>query len=458
MISGWASWTAQVELTGLEIDSRRVGPGHLFVAIRGGREFVDEARAHGAATLVPHDEYAAMAIIGQLLRARSSARFVGVTGSTGKTSTKDILAALCSPVARTVATEGSYNAELGVPLTLGRLEPETEICIVEMGMRGFGQIAELCEIARPQVGVITAVGPVHLELVGSVEGVARSKAELLAALPEGGTAVVPESAGLDPYLRDDLDVRRVGTVDVDLRDDGAHVLFGGERIRFSVTSRHQAQNALTALTAYEALGLPLDRLAESAAAVTLSPWRGEELELPGGGFVVNDAYNANPTSMEAALRHLAERGAGRRLVAILGGMAELGQYEERHHREIADLAGRARDRGARGRRAGARLRSRRLGARCACRARGGPRACPSRRRGARQGVPRSCPRRHRPGPGEPHRMVMRPAAVRAPLPCDLPRDALSSVASRQTSLAAPCVLASLAPRTAETRNRHRTHH
>ncbi len=128
------------------------------------------------------------------------------------------------------------------------------------------------------------------------------------------------------------------TVDVELRDDGAHVLFGGERIRFPVTSRHQAQNALTAMTAYEALGLPLDRLAESAAAVTLSPWRGEELALPGGGFVVNDAYNANPTSMEAALRHLAERGAGRRLVAILGGMAELGQYEERHHREIADLA------------------------------------------------------------------------------------------------------------------------
>ncbi len=198
------------ELTGLEIDSRRVLPGHLFVAIRGGREFVGEARAQGAATLVPHDEHAAMAIIGQLLRARSSARFVGVTGSTGKTSTKDILAALCTPVARTVATEGSYNAELGVPLTLGRLEPETEVCIVEMGMRGFGQIAELCEIARPQIGVITAVGPVHLELVGSIEGVARSKAELLAALPEGGTAVVPDSAELDPYLREDLDVRRVG--------------------------------------------------------------------------------------------------------------------------------------------------------------------------------------------------------------------------------------------------------
>ena len=205
-------------------------------------------------------------------------------------------------------------------------------------MRGFGQIAELCEIARPDVGVITAIGPVHLELVGSVDGVARSKAELVAALPEGGIAVVPESADLDPHLREDIEIRRVGPVDVELTGDGAHVTFGGGRIRFPFTSRHQAQNALTALTAYDALGLPLDRLAESAAAVRLSQWRGEELTLPGGGFVVNDAYNANPTSMEAALRHLAERGAGRRLWAILGGMAELGEHAERYHREIAELA------------------------------------------------------------------------------------------------------------------------
>ncbi|MGH3071644.1 MAG: UDP-N-acetylmuramoyl-tripeptide--D-alanyl-D-alanine ligase [Gaiellaceae bacterium] len=326
------------EITGLHIDSRRVGPGDLFVAVRGGREFVGDARDRGAATLVPHDEFEAMAVLGQILRGRSGARFVGVTGSTGKTSTKDILAALCGPVARTVATEGSYNAELGVPLTLGRLEPDTEVCIVEMGMRGFGQIAALCEIARPHVGVITAVGPVHLEIVGSVDGVARSKAELVAALPEGGIAVVPQSDDLEPHLPADVEIRRVPPVDVELRSEGADVAFAGRRIRFPFRSRHQAQNALTALTAYEALGLPLDRLDESAAAVRLSKWRGEELALPGGGFVVNDAYNANPTSMEAALRHLAERGDGRRLVAILGGMAELGEYAERHHREIAELA------------------------------------------------------------------------------------------------------------------------
>ena len=279
-----------------------------------------------------------MAALGRLLRARSGARFLGITGSTGKTSTKDILAALCAPVARTVATEGSYNAELGVPLTLGRLEPDTELCLVEMGMRGLGQIAELCEIVRPELGVISSIGPVHLELVGSVAGVARSKAELVAALPAGGIAIVPESPELEPHLRDDIEVRRVGPVDVELRDDGAHVAFAGSRIRFPFTSRHQAQNALTALTAYEALGLPLDRVAESAAGVRLSPWRGEELQLAGGGFVINDAYNANPTSMEAALRHLAERGDGRRRVAILGGMAELGAEADRHHRTIGELA------------------------------------------------------------------------------------------------------------------------
>jgi UDP-N-acetylmuramoyl-tripeptide--D-alanyl-D-alanine ligase len=335
---GLGALDGEGELTGLHIDSRRVGPGDLFVAIRGGRAFVAEARARGATTLVPDDEFAAMAALGRLLRDRSDARVVGITGSTGKTSTKDILAALCGPVARTAATEGSYNAELGVPLTLGRLEPDTELCLVEMGMRGFGQIAELCAIARPHVGVISAVGPVHLELVGSVDGVARSKAELVAALPEGGIAVVPVSPDLEPHLRDDIEIRRVGPVDVELREDGAHIAFAGDRIRFPFTSRHQAQNALTALTTYDALGLPLDRLPESAAAVRLSRWRGEELPLPGGGFVVNDAYNANPTSLEAALRHLAERGNGRRLVAILGGMAELGEQGDGYHRRLAALA------------------------------------------------------------------------------------------------------------------------
>ena len=326
-------------VTGMQIDSRRVRPGDLFVAVSRGAEFLDDARAAGAAaTLVPDDAFSALAAVAGAVRDRSSARIVGLTGSTGKTSTKDILAALCAPVARTVASEASYNAELGVPLTLCRLEPETEVCIVEMGMRGFGQIAELCAFTRPDLGVITAIGPVHLERVGSVDGVARAKAELLDALPPGAPAIVPESPELEPYLRETLDVHRVGPVEAELDDEGVHVSFEGRRIRFSLHARHQAQNALTALHAYRALGLPLDRVAVGAAQVEISRWRGEELPLPGGGFVLNDAWNANPTSMSAALRHLSERGAGRRLLAVLGGMAELGDHSERYHREVSDLA------------------------------------------------------------------------------------------------------------------------
>ncbi|MBA2331725.1 MAG: UDP-N-acetylmuramoyl-tripeptide--D-alanyl-D-alanine ligase [Actinobacteria bacterium] len=326
------------EATGLTIDSRTASAGDLFVAVRGGRAFVGEARERGAATLVPDDEHAALAAIGRAVRSRSAARVVGITGSTGKTSTKDILAALCAPVARTVATRASENAELGVPLTLGRLEPDTELCLVELGMRGFGQIAELCEIARPEVAVITAIGPVHLELVGSIDGVARSKAELVEALPAGGIAVVPRSAELEPYLeRADIDVRRVAEVNAELDADGARIPFHGEWIRFPFRSRHQAQNALTALTAYEALGLPPDRVQEGADRVELSRWRGEELALPGGGIAINDAYNANPTSMRAALEYLSGLEAHRKL-AVLGGMAELGDQAARYHRELGALA------------------------------------------------------------------------------------------------------------------------
>jgi UDP-N-acetylmuramoyl-tripeptide--D-alanyl-D-alanine ligase len=326
-------------VTGMQIDSRWIRPGDLFVAVGDGARFLDEARAAGAtATLVPADAFSALAAIAGAVRDRSSACVVGITGSTGKTSTKDILAALCAPVTRTIATEASFNAELGVPLTLCRLEPDTELCLVEMGMRGFGQIAELCRFTRPDAAVITAIGPVHLERVGSVDGVARSKAELLDALPAGAPAIVPESPELEPHLRGDLDVRRVPPVEAELDELGVTVAFRERRIHVPLRSRHQAQNVLTALYAYEALGLPLDQAAEGAAGVRLSRWRGEELPLPGGGFVVNDAWNANPTSMAAAMLHLAERGEGRRRLAVLGGMAELGDETLRYHRELGALA------------------------------------------------------------------------------------------------------------------------
>ena len=330
------------EVTGVQIDSRRIGPGDLFVAVRSGVAYLEEARKAGAAaTLVPDDDFVAMAAIGRAVRDRSSADVVGITGSTGKTSTKDILAALVRPHRRTVAAEASYNAELGVPLTLARLEPDTEVLIAELAMRGFGQIRDLCEIALPTLGAITAVGPVHLEFVGDVAGVARAKAELLDALPPGATAVVPSGVReLEPYLRDDLKTIRVGE-DARLRSwtDGrleAEVLGEPVTLELPFRERHQAENALVALAVYAALGLPLAKAHEGASRIELSGLRGEEIALANGGVLINDCWNANPASMRAALAELAKRNGARR-IAVVGGMAELGPEGSRYHREIGEL-------------------------------------------------------------------------------------------------------------------------
>jgi UDP-N-acetylmuramoyl-tripeptide--D-alanyl-D-alanine ligase len=316
------------EFTGVQVDSRRVGAGDLFVAIGRGQDFLGQALERGAAaTLVPDDAFAALARIGRAVRDRSSARVVGITGSMGKTSTKDILAALCMPSARTIAAEASYNNEIGVPLTLCRLDPDTQVCVLELAMRGFGQIAELCEIARPEIGVITNVGPVHLELVDSLDGVRRAKGELIDALPAGGTAVVPTDFAVD---RDDIDVVRIAEPAPTSADGRTEV--GG--VSFNFTARHQAQNAAAALAALEALGLPRPERVD----VDFSRWRGEEDELPGGGLLINDAYNANPVSMRAALAYLVERAGERRRVAILGDMAELGRTAPAYHREVGEAA------------------------------------------------------------------------------------------------------------------------
>jgi UDP-N-acetylmuramoyl-tripeptide--D-alanyl-D-alanine ligase len=315
-------------VTGVQVDSRRIVPGDLFVAVGPGSEYAGDALTRGAAaTLVPDDAFTALGQIGRTVRDRSSARIVAITGSMGKTSTKDILAALCSPAARTIAAEASYNNEIGVPLTLCRLEPDTDVCILELAMRGFGQIAYLCELARPEIGVITNVGPVHLELVDSLEGVRRAKGELITALPPGGTAIVPVDFPVD---RDDIDVARVpaGSGEV----SGERALVGG--VSFNFTARHQAQNAVAALAALDALDLPRPKSVD----VDFSRWRGEEGELPGGGLLINDAYNANPVSMRAALSYLAERAEGRRRVAILGDMAELGRTGPDYHREVGEAA------------------------------------------------------------------------------------------------------------------------
>jgi UDP-N-acetylmuramoyl-tripeptide--D-alanyl-D-alanine ligase len=311
-------------VTGMQIDSRRVVEGDLFVAVGGGVAFVQEALDRGAAAaLVPNDPVQALGAIAGAVRARSKAHVVGITGSTGKTSTKDILYALLAPHRRTIANEGNYNTEYGVPLTLCRIEQDTEVCIAEMGMRGMGQIAWLASFAKPDVGVITGIGPVHLELVGTVERVARAKAELIDALPPGGVAVVPAGEPLlEPYLsRSDIFVRRV--------DQSAGLPFAT-----SYSARHQLANTHLAAAVAECLDVPLP---DGELTVEFSKLREEERPLAGGGLLLNDCYNANPVSMRAALEHLAERAEGRRTVAVLGDMAELGDEAPRYHREIAAL-------------------------------------------------------------------------------------------------------------------------
>jgi UDP-N-acetylmuramoyl-tripeptide--D-alanyl-D-alanine ligase len=310
-------------VTGLQIDSRRISEGDLFVAVAGGADFVEHALARGAsAALVPTDAYAALASIAGAVRDRSKARVVGITGSTGKTSTKDILYAICAPHARTIANEANYNNELGVPLTLARLEEDTEICIAEMGMRGLGQIAFLASFTKPDIAVVTNIGPVHLELVDTIENVARAKAELIDALPAGGIAVVPREPLLEPYLgRRDIVVKRV--------DYEAPLPF-----TTSYTAKHQLENTRTAVAVAECLGVPLP---DGELQVEFSKLREEERPLPGDGLLLNDCYNANPVSMRAALLHQAERARGRRRVAVLGEMAELGEGAPAYHEEIGAL-------------------------------------------------------------------------------------------------------------------------
>jgi UDP-N-acetylmuramoyl-tripeptide--D-alanyl-D-alanine ligase len=309
-------------VTGMQVDSRRIEEGDLFVAVDGGVDFVQHALARGAAAaLVPEQAFEALAAIAGAVRDRSRARFVGITGSTGKTSTKDILFALCAPQLRTVANEGNYNTEIGVPLTICRVEEDTELCISELAMRGLGQIDWLAAFVRPDVGVITNVGPVHLELVGTIENVAKAKAELIAALPEGGVLVVPHEPLLEPYLaRDDIAVHRVA--------DDAPIPF-----ETGYTAKHQLANTRLAVEVATVLGVPLpDRL-----DVEFSKLREEERPLTGDGLLLNDCYNANPVSMRAALEHLTEVAAGRRRVAVLGEMAELGADAASYHEQVGAL-------------------------------------------------------------------------------------------------------------------------
>jgi UDP-N-acetylmuramoyl-tripeptide--D-alanyl-D-alanine ligase len=356
------------------IDSRGLEPGDLFVGLPGatvdGGEFAPGALERGAwgvlvspahreavltavegavggspcaqaAVIVAPDPLTALQRLATAWRRELNSKVAGITGSTGKTSTKDILAALLRPRARTHASRENFNTEIGLPLTVLEASRGTKALVLEMAMRGEGQIAELAAIAEPDVGVIVNVGPVHLELLGTVERVVAAKAELIRDLPAGAACVVPASEPLlAAHLRDDLDTWTFGPGGhvqlLGMADGRAEIEARGERVELelSYSEPHNLLNTLAAVAAAKAAGFAVG----GPVDVRFSSLRGEVVELPGGVTVINDCYNANPMSMRAALDHLAQSPAERR-IAVLGTMAELGPGSAGFHREIGEHAG-----------------------------------------------------------------------------------------------------------------------
>ena len=347
-------------------DSRAAGPGALFCALEGeradGHDFLEAVAAAGAVAVLCRtgrsrplpgvcvleagEPLTALGAIARQVRRAWGGKVIGIAGSNGKTSTKDMLAALCAPHVPTLATHRNHNNRLGLPLTLFRLAPEHELCICELGTSEVGELADLAAIAEPDIALITNIAPEHLEFLGDLEGVAREEASLLPALAPGADAVLPAGEPLlAPYRRSDVRTTTFGEPGGDVRcvtwepgEGGTRAVLDvlGQRRELTVplSAPHHASNLAAAAAAYVRAGLPLDGLAAGAADIELSPFRGQEQARRGGGVLVNDAYNANPASVESALAALVQRAAGARTVAVLGHMAELGPGAPEWHAEV----------------------------------------------------------------------------------------------------------------------------
>jgi UDP-N-acetylmuramoyl-tripeptide--D-alanyl-D-alanine ligase len=351
------------------IDSRAAGPGALFVGLPGanvdGGRFAAAALRAGAwgvlvtpehaeplasaadvtgVVLVAQDPLEALQNLATAWRRELGAQVIGVTGSTGKTSTKDLLLAVLAPHRRTVASRANFNTEIGMPLEILSAPAGTEALVLEMGMRGPGQIAELAEIAEPDVAVIVSIGPVHLELMGTIEAIAAAKAELIAGLAPGGTAIVPaDEPLLQPHLRNDVTIVTFGPGgDVRLQSaDGDTVTIAarGDQIVLEVpfTQAHLRSNLLAAVAAARAVGVTPDGRVE----LSLTAGRGQRYITPSRVTVIDDCYNANPISMRAALDDLQATAAATdssRRVAVLGDMLELGPEEREFHAQLGEQA------------------------------------------------------------------------------------------------------------------------
>ncbi|HYP48146.1 MAG TPA: UDP-N-acetylmuramoyl-tripeptide--D-alanyl-D-alanine ligase, partial [Thermoleophilaceae bacterium] len=312
---------------GVLVAPQHAGAAATATATAAGRE---------SSVIAAADPLRALGALARAWRRELGCRVVGITGSTGKTSTKDILTALLSPQRRTHANRQNLNTEIGLPLSVLEAPRGSEVLVLEMAMRGEGQIAELVEIAEPDVGVVVNVGPVHLELLGTIERVAAAKAELIRDLRPGAACVVPASEPLlARHLREDLDTWTFGAggqVHLLAYDAGRAEIEAREQIvelELPYSEPHNLLNTLAAVAAARALEVsPSGRV-----DVRFSSMRNEVVELPGGVTVVNDCYNANPMSMLAALEHLAGSPAKRR-IAVLGTMAELGEESASYHEEV----------------------------------------------------------------------------------------------------------------------------
>ena len=350
------------------VDSRAVAPGDLFVAVPGervdGSDFLGSAAGAGAVAalttrpdpalpcVVVDEPVAALGRLAAAVHTRLTAGelvTIGITGSSGKTSTKDLLGQVLATAGATVSPPGSYNNDIGLPLTVLDADEDTRFLVLEMGSRGPGHIARLCRVARPDVGVVLNVGSAHLGEFGSADGIAVAKGELVEALPAEGTAVLnaddPRVVGMAPRTRArvvttgrsaDADVRAEDVVVDEAGRAGFTLVTEGARaaVRLQVVGVHQVANALSAAGAALAAGMTPEAVATAlSAAGPRSRWRMEVTRRDDGVTVVNDAYNANPESMRAALAALAGLPARRR-VAVLGGMAELGPGAAAEHERL----------------------------------------------------------------------------------------------------------------------------
>jgi UDP-N-acetylmuramoyl-tripeptide--D-alanyl-D-alanine ligase len=368
-------FSAPFDATGVSIDTRTLAPGDLFVALRGehadGHAHVADALAHGAAGALVHadapgptlrvvDTLAGLTRLGAAGRARFTGRLAAITGSVGKTTTKEMLRTALAPQGATHAAVASYNNHWGVPLTLARVPADARFCVAEIGMNQPGEIAPLAALARPHVAVITAIEKAHVGNLGGIEAIAREKATILRGLEAGGVAVLPADTPHLALLLAEAGQARVITFgaapDADVRlieahadADGTDLIarIGGRtlHLRLSAPGRHMAMNALAALAAAEALGTDVVAAARALAAFAPVAGRGARrmIVVPGGAAtLIDESYNANTASVRAALAVLALQ-PGTRRIAVLGDMLELGDDGPPEHAALAPDAARAAD-------------------------------------------------------------------------------------------------------------------